>query len=347
MQKYFFLLLLITSATFLKAQTKETEKPWSTRSLSTDAIKQVEVTTSGGSITVSGVNANESRIEVYIQPNNRRNNEVFTKEEIEDRLKAYELSIAVSGNKVVASATPKENNLDWKKALSISFKVYVPQQVSTVLKTSGGSIHLDNLTGTQEFRTSGGSLHLNQLSGITKGHTSGGSIHVSNSRDVIELSTSGGSVHAEKCMGTITLTTSGGSLQLMELQGNIKAVTSGGSITGRTIDGELSTRTSGGSISLTGLSCSLEASTSAGRMEISMHKLGKYLRLDNSGGSINLQIPAASSVDLRLSGNRVNSGTLKNFDGVIQQDEISGKLNGGGTPITARSSSGSVTLSMK
>ena len=344
MQKYLFLLLLILPGLSLKAQTKEA--PWSTRSLAADAINKVDINTSGGSISVMGVDAASSRIEVYVQPNNRRNDETISKEEIEERLKAYDLIIAVSNNKVIASAKPKENNLDWRKALSISFKVFVPQQVSTSLNTSGGSIHLENLSGTQDFTTSGGSLHIHQLSGITKGRTSGGSIHVSNTRDFVELSTSGGSIQAQNCMGTLALSTSGGSLNLNALQGVIRATTSGGSVMGNNIDGELSTATSGGSISLTGLTCSLEASTSAGRIDVTMLKLSKYVRLHNSGGNIDLKVPAVN-MDLQLTGSRVRSGTLKNFDGRIDDDEISGKLNGGGIPVSVRANSGSVSFSVQ
>src|SRR6185503_17490797 len=123
-----------------------------TRSLSKDAIKHVKVRTSGGGITVTGVNASEAKLEVYVRPNNNGDG-TLSKEEIKKRLdEDYELTISVTGNLLTAIAKQKHNfNNDWKRSLSISFKVYVPQAVTTDLGTSGGSIRLSNLTGNQEF----------------------------------------------------------------------------------------------------------------------------------------------------------------------------------------------------
>jgi hypothetical protein len=77
-----------------------------------------------------------------------------------------------------------------------------------------------------------------------------------------------------------------------------------------------------------------------------MLNLGKYVRLHNSGGNIDLKVPAVN-MDLKLTGSRVSSGPLKNFDGQIDDDEISGKLNGGGTPVSVRANSGRVNFSMQ
>lgn len=74
----------------------------------------------------------------------------MTKEEIQKRLdEDYDLTIAESDNKLVATAKSKQENRkwDWKKHLNISFKAFVPQNVSTDLTTSGGNITLSNIAG--------------------------------------------------------------------------------------------------------------------------------------------------------------------------------------------------------
>jgi DUF4097 and DUF4098 domain-containing protein YvlB len=253
----------------------------------------------------------------------------------------------VANQKLTAFARPKEKDLDWREALSISFRVFVPQQISCLLSTSGGNISLINLSGTQDFKTSGGNLFIDRLSGIIKGRTSGGNINVKNTRDFIDLSTSGGSIHANNCMGTVSLQTSGGSLTLHTLQGIIDASTSGGSINGSQIAGELKTHTSGGSIKLTALSCSIEASTSAGKMEIAIVKPGEYVRLTNSGGNIDLQLPATAKMNMQVNAQRIESAALSNFDGTMDREEVSGKINGGGIPVRVRASSGRVSLNVK
>jgi hypothetical protein len=186
MKKYLLFFALVAFQILVKAQTDKT--PFTTKSLSNESIKEVEVETSGGSIAVSGVTTN-TRIEVYITGNN---NKQLTKEEIQQRLdEKYNLNISVANNKVTATARLKEKMTDWKKALNISFKIFVPRNVSTDLSTSGGSISLTNLSGNLKFSTSGGSLDVDNVGGTVDGRTSGGSINLENSKDDIELATSG------------------------------------------------------------------------------------------------------------------------------------------------------------
>ena len=343
MKKFFFLTLITALSISVIAQNKE---PYMTKSLSKESVKSTEVQTSGGSISVSGVNsAAETKVEVYISSNNGKNE--ISKEEIVKRLEQYDLNVSVSNSKLTAIAKPKQRNMDWKKGLSISFKVFVLKNVSTDLSTSGGSINLANLTGDQKFSTSGGSLNIDNVGGNIDGRTSGGSINVENSRDDIELTTSGGSIKASNCNGKLRLTTSGGSLDLKDLKGEIKASTSGGSVNGRNISGELITHTSGGGIHLDELSCSLEASNSGGGIDIEIKELGKYVKISNSGGGIDLQLPKNKGVDLDLSGGRIKTDQLGNFDGSIDDDSLQGKLNGGGVPVRVRSSSGRINLAFK
>lgn len=344
MKKYSLLLILMASVFLIQAQSDE---PYQTKSLANESIKNVKVETSGGSIAVTGVSSSEARLEVYIRANNGREN-TLGKEEIQKRLaEDYDLTISVSNNKLTAIAKPKHRNMDWKKALNISFRVFSPQTVSTDLSTSGGSIALKDITGSQDFTTSGGSLKIENVGGDIHGRTSGGSIHVENSKDEIDLSTSGGSIDASNCSGNLKLTTSGGSLKLSDLKGQIKASTSGGSVIGNTIQGELSAHTSGGNIRLQDLSCSLETSTSGGHIDVSLKELGKYVTITNSGGNINLQIPNNKGVDLKLRGDKIKTSTLTNFSGSVEDDEIDGKLNGGGIPVTVRAGSGRIDLAMK
>jgi len=341
MKKYLLFFALGAIQFSLKAQTDKT--PFMTKSLSNESIKDVEVETSGGSIAVSGVTTN-ARIEVYITSNN---NKELTKEEIQQRLNdKYNLDISVANNKVKATARLKEKMTDWKKALNISFKVFVPRNVSTDLSTSGGSISLENLSGNLKFSTSGGSLNLDNVGGNVDGRTSGGSINLENSKDDIDLSTSGGSIDAKNCEGKLRLTTSGGSLDLKDLKGDIRATTSGGSIHGSDVAGELITHTSGGSIHLSDLSCSLETSTSGGNIDVSIKELGKYIKISNSAGNIDVTLPN-KGLDLDLSASKIKTGQLNNFSGKVDDEEINGKLNGGGVPVRIDAGSGKISLSLR
>jgi hypothetical protein len=346
MKKYLFFLTLSVGCLTVLAQTDK--EPFLVKQLSNQTINNAQVETSGGSISVEGVDASKARVEVYITPSNYKRTNSISKEEIQKRLDTdYDLSINSSNGKVTAIAKSKHQIRDWKKALNISFRVYIAKDASTDLSTSGGSISLTNLSGKEDFSTSGGSLSIDHVSGKISGRTSGGSIEVKDSHDDIDLNTSGGSIDASNCDGTLKLTTSGGSLELVNLKGNINATTSGGGIEGKNIEGELRAHTSGGSIQFENLSCSLETSTSGGSIDISMTSLGKYLKVRNSGGNINLQIPSNKGMDLDMNAQNIKTSHLNNFSGNMEEDQIKGKLNGGGIPVTVVAGSGRIHLTIK
>jgi len=342
MKTYFLLVALACSTTTALAQ-DDSRTPYLTKSLASDAINRVVVNTSAGGILVSGRSGEAARVEVYIKGNNGRD---LSKEEIKKRLdEDYDLSVSVSGHEVRAIAKSKHNFSDWKRQMSISFKIYVPEQTSTDLRTSGGGINLDNLKGNESFTTSGGGLNIDRLNGVVRGETSGGGISVSNSGNDINLETSGGGIIAKNCTGKIRLETSGGGLTLDNLNGNINANTSGGGIHGNSITGELNTSTSGGGIDLKQMDCSLSASTSGGSLNAQIKRVGKYLKLEASSGNINLELPLKQGLNLDLRGNRVQpTDKINSFNGEWEKDHVKGSVNGGGAPVTAEASSGNVNV---
>lgn len=343
MKTYLFL-LLIASSTFVFAQKNGgDEQPYLTKSLSSANIKQIEAQTAGGNISVTGGNSSDARIEVYIRNNNGR---MASKDEIAERLSNYDLTVDVSGGKLTAIAKNKDRNMNWKKALSISFVIYAPQTVSSDLTTSGGNISLQHLEGDQKFRTSGGNLNIDEVSGDVNGATSGGNIVVNHSHDNINLSTSGGNIEADDCNGKISLTTSGGNVQLNNIKGNVKTSTSGGNISANAVEGAIAAHTSGGNVDMNSVSGSLETATSGGSMNVQVAKLGDYVRVSNSGGNINLQLPKDKGMDLHVEGDKIKVGTLNNFSGNTEDNKIDGKLNGGGVSVVVKTS-GRVNLSMQ
>lgn len=325
------------------------KEPYQVKSLVNESFKTAEVKTTGGNISVTGVEASEAKIEVYISPNNLRIG--ISKEEIEERLKEkYNLEISVSGGKLTAIAKPKGifGDRDWKKSLNISFKLFIPKSVAADLSTSGGNIHLNNLSANQEFTTSGGNLHIDNVTGNMKGRTSGGNIHLSNSSgEEIEVSTSGGNIHADHCKGKLRLSTSGGNLDLDDLDGYVWGKTSGGNISGKNIAGEFISSTSGGGVRLSNLSCSVETSTSGGNIHVSITTPGKYVKIRNSGGNIELDIPKDKGLDLDLHADKIKTDRLENFTGKMEDNKIEGKLNGGGIPVTLKAGGGKISLGFK
>lgn len=334
-----FFILGLSISTVSLAQDKETL--YFVKTYKSSEVKNLNVRTSGGEISVTGGTGNEARVEVYVKGNNGGSN--LSKEAIEDRLKEYELSVKKEGETISCVAKRKSES-SWKNGLSISFKIYTPEKLSTDLVTSGGGISLKNLTGNLAFTTSGGGLKLQNLGGNVKGRTSGGGISISGCRDNIDVATSGGGINAEGCKGDIRLSTSGGGLTLKKLDGTIKATTSGGGIRAEEISGDFVTSTSGGSIKLEDITASVKASTSGGGIDAAIKSLGKYLSLSTSAGSIHVRMPLDKGIDLDLDGQRVKVPTLSKFSGTVEKDRVKGSLNGGGIAVKMDANSGGVYI---
>jgi len=312
MKKYLMIILVSCIGSSLTAQKSEL---YLTKSLSGQDIKNVEVQTSGGNISVESVAAAQTRIEVFARPSNMKNSDA-TKEEIQKRMnELYDLKIDISGNKVTASAKPKSKNMNWKNGLSISFKVFVTENISTELTTSGGNIELTALRGEQNFTTSGGNLYISNIKGKLDGTTSGGNILVKDCDNDIKLTTSGGNIEATNCKGSIKLTTSGGEIKLENMDGNTRAQTSGGNVQAAIVSGDLYAHTSGGNIDLKALSCNVETGTSGGDIKVAMLQPKSFVRIRNSSGKIELQLPAGKGYDVDLSADKIQTGNLANFSG--------------------------------
>ena len=338
--------LLFTTAISISLLAQEWDKePYQVQNFS-GTIKNLEVKTSGGNITVKGGQTGNAKVEVYIRSGNYKKE--ISRSEIERKLtEDYELKMVQEGNALIITSKRKKNNNDWKESLSISFAVFVPENTASTLSTSGGNISISALNGKQVFTTSGGNLVCKELKGDIQGSTSGGNITIEDSRDNIRLTTSGGNIAAENCSGNITLSTSGGNLNLEELDGMIKATTSGGNVNGETIKGELKTSTSGGNVDLEDISASVDASTSGGSMQVEIKELGKYVTLRNSSGRIELTLPSNKGVTLDIRGSKINTSLSGNFEGKIEDTRIKGTLYGGGIPVTVDAGSGRVSIEWK
>jgi DUF4097 and DUF4098 domain-containing protein YvlB len=262
-------------------------EPFIVKTFPRDAIKELQAETSGGNIAVFGAGTGDAKVEVYVQSNNNNGwNDGITKEEIQKRLdEQYDLEVGMEGGKLVATAHQKHNlNNNWRRGLSISFRVYVPEAVNSRVRTSGGNIELKALTGSEDFHTSGGNLDVAQLSGTIVGRTSGGNVTIKDSHDDIDLQTSGGNMEAERCEGKIRLETSGGNVGLRHVKGTIKVGTSGGQVEGGQITGELQAHTSGGNIDFEDVAASLTASTSGGN--VGLRHVKGTIRVGTSGGQV-------------------------------------------------------------
>ena len=221
----------------------------------------------------------------------------------------WSITIEEIQGKIVAKAE-KDSNMGWLRGgnnVSIAFEIETPVNTELSARTSGGSVSIENLSGNQYARTSGGSMDANNIQGNVEMRTSGGAIRLENIEGQAEVATSGGSIRAKKVTQGLKARTSGGSLHLQEISGSLEARTSGGSIDVRLVNPI------------------------------------EYIEVSTSGGNVTVEVPENLGYDLELTGSRVRT-ELRNFTGSSSRDAIKGAMNGGGIPLKARTSGGSVSL---
>jgi len=234
-----------------------------------------------------------------------------------------------------------------------------------VAKTSGGDVELERIKGMLDAKTSGGNIRLRIASKSVDLNTSGGDIEIVDVEGNVNARTSGGSVEVENTRGRVDVATSGGDLVLRDIKGEIQGATSGGDIRAERLNADSRLTTSGGDVIVRDLRASLRASTSGGNVEVEMaltdFKKPHALTLSSSGGDIELAIPdklpAKIYAEIYLEdrwgwGERYDISS--DFPLKIERGEGEqrggkyirgqGDINGGGDPITLKTSAGNITI---
>jgi len=158
-----------------------------------------------------------------------------------------------------------------------------------------------------------------------------------------DVRTSAGSITLRDLQGIQRFRTSAGSLKLSGLSGDINGKTSAGSIDMAGCSGDIALSTSAGSIDMADCAGRIKAASSAGSIRASLKQVSDSLRLTTSAGGVRIAVPE-SAYDVDLKGLRV-ALNISGFSGTVKEKSVQGKVNGGGSAIVARTSSGSVSLS--
>jgi hypothetical protein len=286
------------------------------------------VDTDLGSIDVRGTEA--SSVDITVTREVRRGSE-------EKVLAEFKLDFEQRGNDVYVTGDRGRHGFglfwdDLGNRLRVRFAVTVPKAYNIDLKTSGGSIGVNDIQGRVETRTSGGSLSYDRIKGDVLGKTSGGSIRIGAVDGEVEVHTSGGDIRIDETMGNVLARTSGGSIRINKAGGEVDAHTSGGSITADDVMGALKADTSGGSVTAT----------------ISVQPKSRC-ELSTSGGSVTVYLAAnvAMDVDAHSSGGHVSTDFPVTIQGEIKRDSLKAKINGGGPELYLRTSGGGVHIRKK
>lgn len=252
----------------------------------------------------------------------------------EERLRDHKIQISQQGNDVVITTNRRDNDrkwfnwFDWND-FEVKWNIRVPKNYNINVRTSGGSIELDDVGGVVDAHTSGGSISTGRLGNVANLRTSGGSIKIDGAAAKVDARTSGGSIRVGDTDGPVDVRTSGGSISLARIRGSVTA------------------RTSGGGISIEDATGSVDASTSGGSIKARLSgQLNADSKLSTSGGGITVSIASnvAADLDARASGGGVSSDVPITIQGTMDDDELRGKINGGGPKLTLRTSGGGIKV---
>lgn len=237
-------------------------------------------------------------------------------EKAQDVFAAHEVDMHISGDDVTIESEFQGSSgvLSWLKGkqLTVRYMIAVPVRYNLELKTSGGSIQVNDIDGQIDVRTSGGSLVFANVKGKVNARTSGGSIQL------------------QSCSGDVNVNTSGGNIQIGRVDGKVNAHTSGGSIKVTEVMGAIDATTSGGSISVF----------------IARQPRGNC-KLTTSGGSIKVQLAddLKVNIDAKTSNGLVQTNLRVNVRGEIGKTRLKGEINGGGPRLYLRTTGGGIKIS--
>jgi DUF4097 and DUF4098 domain-containing protein YvlB len=159
-------------------------------------------------------------------------------------------------------------------SLGVRVRIWLPRRYSLVLRTRGGDVRVDGITGDVTLETSGGDASVTRTVGP------------------IELSSSGGNLEIEHVDGDVRAKTSGGNVTLRDVFGDVRARSSGGELEIDGVDGAVELRSSGGSASIVFLGDPQgEIASSGGALQV-LFRDGARCELDarSSGGGIALDV---------------------------------------------------------
>jgi DUF4097 and DUF4098 domain-containing protein YvlB len=149
--------------------------------------------------------------------------------------------------------------------------------------------------------------------------------------------------------GKVNLRTGDGKIEVAGLKGEMDLHTGDGSINLDGVDGKLHATTGDGHIQASGRFDELALKTGDGHVDVRARNgssLTGNWRLETGDGSVSLEVPGdlAADVDLHTSDGHIDLDMPVTTEGKIRQNDVHGKLNGGGSLLTIHTGDGSIHL---
>lgn len=295
---------------------------------------RLTVEADGADITVSGTDSNQVSVQILITGSDRA-------------VEAMTLSAEQAAGGVTVKAKRDAGGwFNWSSGYKqSSVRVTVPRHYNAKLQTSGGDIAVSQLQGDVSGSTSGGDVRVAELQGPLKITTSGGDMDISEVNGKSEIRTSGGDINARGIKGDLKANTSGGDIEVEQVTGATIAHTSGGNVLVSAVQGDVDAQSSGGGVKALSVNGAIRASSSGGDVQVELVGANRGITTSTTGGSIVIRVPRNTSaqLDAATSGGSVSS-ELPVATTEARERRLTGTINGGGAPIHARTTGGSIRV---
>ena len=304
------------------------------RSFSVTPGGRLTIEADGADLRVTGTGGNQVVVHILLKGSERT-------------LEHMTLSAEQSGNDVaVVTKHGTGKWTEWFGGWNIDGKVevQVPREYNFDILTSGGDITVGQLQGTAHGKTSGGDIRVTDIRGPVDMKTSGGDVRVEQIDGETRLNTSGGDVDIVRLNGDLDAKTSGGYIHLEDVVGKVMARTSSGDVIARNVRGDSDLKTSGGDIRAT-IDGKITAHTSGGNVTAELVGENRGISVSSSGGDLTVRVPKSTKGELDAS---TSGGSVKTELPVttteMSEHKLTGTFNGGGKPIYAHTSGGSIKV---
>jgi DUF4097 and DUF4098 domain-containing protein YvlB len=149
--------------------------------------------------------------------------------------------------------------------------------------------------------------------------------------------------------GRVDLHTGDGKIEIANFKGEMQLRSGDGSQQIDSVDGKLHATTGDGHIRANGRFDELELKTGDGRVEARAttgSALSSSWRLESGDGTVTLEVPEtlAADVDLHTGDGHIDLDMPVTTEGKIRENEVRGKLNGGGNLLVIHTGDGSIHL---
>jgi hypothetical protein len=149
--------------------------------------------------------------------------------------------------------------------------------------------------------------------------------------------------------GKANLRTGDGKIELTGFKGEMDLHSGDGSEVLDAVDGKLHASTGDGHIRASGRFDELDLKTGDGHLDVSAlagSSLTSEWRLETGDGSVSLGVPGelSADVDLHTSDGHIDLDMPVTTTGKVRENEVHGKINGGGSLLTIRTGDGSIHL---